>query len=81
VIAAIRQSAVIAAVLSFVLPGLGQGWVGAHRRALLLALPIMLLLAAGVLVLVVEGRARALGVPHLRRLAPIGLCSLTPPGQ
>jgi hypothetical protein len=49
VIAAIRHSAVIAAVLSFVLPGLGQGWVGARRRALLFALPMMLLLGAGVL--------------------------------
>jgi hypothetical protein len=78
VIAAIRHSAVIAAFLSFVLPGLGQGWVGARRRALPFALPMMLLLGVGLLVLVVEGRAR---VPHLRRLARIGLCSLTPPGQ
>jgi polyisoprenyl-teichoic acid--peptidoglycan teichoic acid transferase len=58
VIAAVPQ----AAVLSFVLPGLGQGWVGARRRALLFALPMMLLLAAGVLVLVVQGEARAFGL-------------------
>jgi LCP family protein required for cell wall assembly len=62
VIAAIRHSAVIAAVLSFLWPGLGQGWVGARRRALLFALPMMLLLAAGALLLMVQGRARAFGL-------------------
>jgi LCP family protein required for cell wall assembly len=62
VIAAIRHSAVIAAVLSFVWPGLGQGWVGARRRALLFALPMVLLLGAGLLVIIVQGRARALGL-------------------
>jgi LCP family protein required for cell wall assembly len=62
VIGAIRRSAVLAAVLSFFWPGLGQGWAGARRRALLFALPMMLLVVAGVLVLVVQGRARAFGL-------------------
>jgi LCP family protein required for cell wall assembly len=62
VIAAIRQSAVIAAVLSFVWPGLGQGWVGARRRAVLFAIPMVLLLGAGLLVMIVQGKARALGL-------------------
>lgn len=62
VIAAIRHSAVLAAVLSFVWPGLGQGWAGARRRALLFAVPMMLLAALGVLVVIVQGRARAVGL-------------------
>ena len=62
VIAAIRQSAVVAALLSFLWPGLGQGWVGSRRRALILAVPMMLLLGAGLLVLIVQGRARSLGL-------------------
>jgi LCP family protein required for cell wall assembly len=62
VIAAIRHSAVVAAVLSFLWPGLGQGWVGSRRRALLFALPMMLFLGAGVLVMLVQGKARALGL-------------------
>jgi len=36
-IAAIRHSAVVAALLSFVWPGLGQGWIGSRRRAILFA--------------------------------------------
>jgi LCP family protein required for cell wall assembly len=62
VISAIRHSASIAALLSFVWPGLGQGWVGSRRRALLFAVPMMLFLAAGLLVMIVEGKARAFGL-------------------
>jgi polyisoprenyl-teichoic acid--peptidoglycan teichoic acid transferase len=62
VISAIRHSASIAALLSFVWPGLGQGWVGSRRRALLFAVPMMLFLAAGLLVMIVQGKARALGL-------------------
>jgi LCP family protein required for cell wall assembly len=62
VIAAIRHSAVIAALLSFLWPGLGQGWVGSRRRALMFAVPMILLLGVGVLVMIVQGRARALGL-------------------
>ncbi len=61
-IAAIRHSAVLAAALSFIWPGLGQGWAGARRRALLFALPMMLLLVAGVFLLIVQGRARIAGL-------------------
>ena len=60
--AAIRHSAVLAAALSFLWPGLGQGWAGARRRALLFAAPMMLLVAAALLVLLVQGRARAFGL-------------------
>ncbi len=62
VIAAIRHSAVVAALLSFLWPGLGQGWVGSRRRALLFAAPMMLFLGLGVLVLLVQGKARTLGL-------------------
>ena len=61
-IAAIRHSAVVAALLSFVWPGLGQGWVGSRRRAILFAVPMMLFLGAGLLVMIVQGKARALGL-------------------
>jgi len=61
-IAAIRHSAVIAALLSFLWPGLGQGWVGSRRRAILFAAPMMLFLGAGLLVMIVQGKARALGL-------------------
>ena len=57
-----RRSAVIAAVLSFFWPGLGQGWAGAPRRALLFALPMMLLAVGGLLVIVVQGKARTFGL-------------------
>ncbi len=62
VIAAIRHSAVLAAALSFIWPGLGQGWAGARGRALLFALPMMLLAAFAVLVLIVQGKARTAGL-------------------
>jgi LCP family protein required for cell wall assembly len=62
VIAAIRHSAVLAAALSFIWPGLGQGWAGARRRALLFAVPMMLLAALGVLVLIVQGKVRTFGL-------------------
>ncbi|MDP9467682.1 MAG: LCP family protein [Chloroflexota bacterium] len=62
VAAAVRHSPALAAALSFLWPGLGQGWAGARRRALLFAVPMMLLLAAVLLVLMVQGRARAFGL-------------------
>ena len=62
VIATIRHSAVVAAALSFIWPGLGQGWAGARRRALLFALPMMLLAVAAILVLMLQGRARFVGL-------------------
>ena len=53
---AIRRSAVLAAALSFLWPGLGQGWAGAWRRALLLGVPILLLTIAATVIIAVQGR-------------------------
>jgi LCP family protein required for cell wall assembly len=39
---------VLAAALSFVLPGLGQGWLGAFGRGLAMALPVLLLVGFGI---------------------------------
>ena len=60
--AAIRRSAVLAAALSFIWPGLGQGWAGARRRALLFAAPMVLLGVAALLVVIAQGKARAFGL-------------------
>jgi LCP family protein required for cell wall assembly len=57
-----RRSAALAAALSFVLPGLGQGWLGASRRGLVLALPVLVLIGFGIGVVVFQGRTRALGL-------------------
>jgi len=53
---------VLAAALSFVLPGLGQGWLGDFRRGLTLALPVVLLIGFALGMVVFQGRARALGL-------------------
>jgi LCP family protein required for cell wall assembly len=53
---------VLAAALSFVLPGLGQGWLGDFRRGLTLALPVVLMIGFAIGVVVFQGRARALGL-------------------
>jgi polyisoprenyl-teichoic acid--peptidoglycan teichoic acid transferase len=58
VFATIRHSGVAAAALSFLWPGLGQGWAGAPRRAILWAAPMLLLLAIGILIIVAQGRLR-----------------------
>jgi len=52
----------VAAVLSFLLPGAGQAWLGAGRRALVFVTPVVLLLVAGGLVLATQGTARTLGL-------------------
>lgn len=52
----------LAAALSFIWPGLGQGWAGARRRALLFAVPMMLLVIGAVLALTAEGKGRAFGL-------------------
>lgn len=39
----VRRSAGVAALLSFILPGLGQAWAGALRRGALFALPVLIL--------------------------------------
>jgi polyisoprenyl-teichoic acid--peptidoglycan teichoic acid transferase len=61
-VASIRRSAALAAVLSFVFPGLGQGWVGAWRRGVLIALPILALIGFAAGTVVFEGRARTFGL-------------------
>jgi LCP family protein required for cell wall assembly len=43
----LARSAAVASVLSFLLPGLGQVVAGARRRGILIALPVLVLLAAG----------------------------------
>ena len=56
VVEAVRRSAVLAALLSFLWPGLGQGWVGKRQRAVAFAAPMILLVAFVVLLVVVQGR-------------------------
>jgi LCP family protein required for cell wall assembly len=58
----LRRSASLAAALSFIFPGLGHGWLGAFRRALFLALPMLVLVGFAVGVFAVQGRARLLGL-------------------
>lgn len=48
------RSAALASVLSFVLPGLGHAAAGAARRGLVIAVPILVMLAAGVTVWLVD---------------------------
>lgn len=62
VIGAVRRSAALAALLSFVLPGLGQGWVGKRLRAVLFAVPIILLATVSLLIVVTQGKARTAGL-------------------
>lgn len=61
-VATLRRSPILAAFLSFLLPGLGQGWLGRLRRGLLLAIPVLLLVGFAAGTLVQEGRARTLGL-------------------
>jgi LCP family protein required for cell wall assembly len=60
-IVAIRQSPLVAACLSFLVPGLGQAWAGARRRAALFLLPLVLLVAVA-LALLSRGLAFSVGV-------------------
>ena len=50
-----RHRAWLAAVLSFVFPGLGQAYAGRPRLAALLALPVVLLIGAGLVIVGVLG--------------------------
>jgi LCP family protein required for cell wall assembly len=58
----LRRSPIVAALLSFLLPGLGQGWLGRFRRGMMLAAPILVLVGFGLGVLAFQGRARVLGL-------------------
>jgi LCP family protein required for cell wall assembly len=60
-ISAIRESPLFAACLSFVVPGLGQAWTGARRRAVLFVLPLAIL-AAIAIALLSRGTAFSVGV-------------------
>ena len=57
----IRRSAALAAALSFIVPGLGQGFSGALARGALLASPVVVLVAAALLLLG-QGSARLFGL-------------------
>lgn len=75
VIGAVRRSAALAALLSFVWPGLGQGWVGKRLRAVLFAAPIILLVVVGLLTVMTQGRARTEGL-LLQPQALLGVLAL-----
>lgn len=59
--AGLRRSAALSAALSFVFPGLGQGWTGAFARGALLAGPALIVVAGGVWVLG-QGKLRVAGL-------------------
>jgi len=65
----------MAAFLSFVWPGLGQGWVGKWLRAAIFAAPIILLGLAGLLVVMTQGRLRTEGL-LLQPQVVLGLLAL-----
>ena len=58
----LRRSAILAAALSFILPGLGQGWLGAFRRGLVMALPILVMVGFGIGVWMTQGKYRVAGL-------------------
>ena len=61
-LAALRRSPIVAASLSFLLPGAGQAWAGAFARALLFVAPVVVLLVAAGATLATQGTARTLGM-------------------
>lgn len=61
-LAVFRRSPIVAAVLSFLLPGAGQAWVGAFGRALLFVAPVVVLLIGAGVTLATQGTARTLGM-------------------
>jgi LCP family protein required for cell wall assembly len=75
VTSAVRHSAVLAAWLSFLWPGLGQGLAGARRRAILFAIPIILIVLIGMAVVSTQGKARSLGL-FLQPQVILGLLAL-----
>ena len=52
-----RRHPAIAAFLSFLFPGLGQAYLGERRLAVILALPVLILILAGVLAVAIGGTA------------------------
>lgn len=57
----VRQSALLAAVLSGLVPGLGQLWAGSARRALVVALPVVLAIGGIAAVVATSDRTALLG--------------------
>jgi LCP family protein required for cell wall assembly len=57
-----RRAPVVAALLSGFLPGLGQAWLGARRRGLLIALPLLGAVVAAPLANVVDPRGTHVAV-------------------
>jgi LCP family protein required for cell wall assembly len=57
----VRQSALLAAVLSGLVPGLGQLWAGSARRALIVALPLGLAIGGVAAVVATSDRTALLG--------------------
>jgi LCP family protein required for cell wall assembly len=55
------RSGLVAAILSFLVPGLGQLWAGARRRAGLFLLPVVVL-AVGAVTLLARGQGYLVGV-------------------
>lgn len=53
----LRRSGAVAALLSFIFPGLGQAYLGDRRMALAFSLPVVLLIAFAVVALSVRGAA------------------------
>ena len=62
VASAVRRSPIVAGALSFVLPGLGQVWLGQVLRGMLLVAPLVLLAVGTGLVLATQGVYRSLGL-------------------
>jgi LCP family protein required for cell wall assembly len=58
----VRTSPIVAATLSFVVPGAGQAMAGRGARGLLFAAPLIALLVIGGLVLATQGTARTVGL-------------------
>ena len=54
-----QRSGAVAAILSFLFPGLGQAYLGRRREALILAVPVLVLLMVLVVWLVSSGLTRA----------------------
>lgn len=64
-VSASQRSPVLAALLSFFLPGLGQAWAGRVRRGLVLAIPFLAVVGAGVVYLLTNRALSTAALAHL----------------
>ncbi len=62
IVSTLRRSAVMAGVLSFLFPGLGHAYVGAWRRGLLFALPILVVVVAAAVAYAAVTMTTVLGI-------------------